>query len=71
MGLFIQNGSLTFSFATVAGESYRVDFKDDLSSPIWTPLGGNRPGTGGLIAITDDLNASAQRFYRIVRLPKP
>jgi len=67
-GLTINGGNVSFSFSTTAGLTYRVDYKNDLNEAGWTPLGGNRPGTGGSLAITDNISASPQRFYRIVVL---
>ncbi len=56
---------LTFSFPTLPGKTYRVEFKDDLAAPAWLPLGPDRPATGEPLAIDDDLGPSPQRFYRI------
>jgi hypothetical protein len=68
-GLTINGGIVSFSFATTAGRTYRVDYKNDLNAADWIPLGGNRPGTGASLIITDTLGASPQRFYRTALLP--
>src|SRR5204862_7867657 len=31
--------TVSFSFATAAGRTYRVEYKDDLGTPGWTPRG--------------------------------
>jgi hypothetical protein len=48
--------------------NYRIEYKDDLNTPNWTSL----PATitwNGTTASAFDMNASANRFYRVVRLP--
>ena len=64
------NGSLALEFPTVNGKLYRVEYKNDLSDPQtpWLPLGGNRPGTGANLTVSDTLGPQPQRFYRLVLL---
>ena len=61
-------GSIHFSFDSLLGPSYQVEFKDNLLDPTWSPLGGVIVGTGGVINLSDT-TAAPQRFYRIVVLP--
>lgn len=61
--------SVSFSFRTVAGAQYQVQFKDDLGLPDWQPLGGTYFGNGSSIVITDLIGDHPQRFYRVVVLP--
>jgi len=61
--------NLLMSWPAPAGQSYQVQFKDDLSAGTWTPLGARLPGTGASITLTNDLTLSAQRFYRLEILP--
>ena len=61
------------SFSTVAGQLYRVEYKADLTSALWTPLPGAEilGGTGQTVSISDnDPNASgaSRRFYRATLL---
>ena len=55
--------------STVAGRSYQVEFKDDLSASIWVPLGGQRLANGPSLIVTDTTLSGPQRFYRVVLLP--
>ena len=61
-----RTGRITFTFDSLAGQFYQLQYEDDLSSPQWTPLGPPSPGTGGTLTFTDDMTAQPQRFYRIV-----
>jgi PKD repeat protein len=53
-----------FSFLTVPGKSYDVQFKDSLDDPLWQTL-QTVPGDGTLKTITNLTAAPAQRFYRL------
>jgi hypothetical protein len=60
-------GMFSGSFSTVSGLSYKVQYKDDLSSLSWTlltTLGGN----GSMVPFTDPGPASltGQRVYRVI-----
>ncbi len=61
------NGGYAITFATVGGKTYRVEFKDSLDEGEWS-LEEEIVATGDRLTISDDLNASSQRFYRIVVL---
>jgi len=61
------------SFTTVAGQLYRVEYKANLASALWTPLPGAEiiGGTGQTIQIADNdpnISSVSRRFYRAVRL---
>ena len=60
---------VTLSWNTVAGRSYRVQYKSDLSEPSWTDLAGDIAADGTIATIVDDsINGARQRYYRIVIL---
>ena len=60
-----RNGTnLSFSFATVSGFSYQVQFKNSLNDPTWQPL-QSFTGDGTLKAITVSTANPSQRFYRL------
>lgn len=54
----------SFTFATVAGQKYQVEYNDSLDSATWTPLGGPITGTGNSVGITNGIT-SPQRFFRL------
>jgi len=56
--------NINFSFATVAGQNYTVEYKNSLSISNWTTLQGVT-GDGTTKLISDSLLASPQRFYRV------
>jgi alpha-tubulin suppressor-like RCC1 family protein len=57
-------GAASFSFASVAGAVYAVQYKNRLDDPEWIEL-SRQPGTGGAILITDPAPPASSRFYRI------
>ena len=65
---FRQAGSqVNLSFPTIAGRMYRVEFKNALDAPAWTPLGSDILATGTSLGFSDDLGGSPARFYRVVQ----
>ena len=64
-----EQGQFAFTFSTVAGQRYQVEYTDELTTPQWTPLGSVQDGTGGLLFVTDSILPGSQRFYRVVMVP--
>ncbi len=56
--------NFTFSFDTVSGKTYLVQYKDFLSDPDWLLL-SSVPGDGITHTITNSFSASPQRFFRL------
>jgi hypothetical protein len=57
--------SVTVSWSSVAGVTYRLDYKDDLSASLWTPLVTNT-ASGSTTSYVDTTNpAPVHRFYRV------
>ena len=56
--------NLTLSFRTLAGYTYQVEYKNNLTDPDWLPLGGPVAGDGAVHLISDPLGQS-QRFYQV------
>lgn len=63
------DGYIQISFNSLPGRDYQVQFKNHLTDPVWTALGGNISGTGAALNVFDDLTAQPQRFYRLLALP--
>jgi hypothetical protein len=57
-------GSVNFSFATVAGAQYVVEYTDQLAPPQWHEL-QTVVGTGSSVGFADPTPAGPQRFYRL------
>ena len=67
----VAGSNLVLSWASFAGQSYQIQFKNDLSDPFWQPLGDLILGTGSPISVTNDLSAPTQRFFRLNIVPAP
>ena len=61
--------NLTMSWPTVSGQVYQIEYSDDLRTNVWTALGSPWTGTGATLTVTNDITASAQRFYRLTIVP--
>jgi hypothetical protein len=61
--------NLVMNWPTLPGQSYQIEYKDDLNTNVWTVLGSPLVGTGATITVTNDVTLSAQRYYRLRVLP--
>ncbi len=59
-------GALSFSWSTVIGASYQVQFCTHLVQPDWTNLGSSIVATNTSMGAADSQGAISSRFYRIV-----
>ena len=55
----------TLTWPNRSGETYHVQFKNDLSEPAWQEVGGTVIITGNRASLTDPAPASGPRFYRV------
>ena len=61
----LRNGTnINFSFPTISGQNYTVEYKDSLSVSNWLTL-QSVSGDGTTKVITNSLSASTTRFYRV------
>ena len=58
------NGEFYFSFPTVTGRTYVVEWKNAITNGTWIPLQTN-VGDGTLLTVTNSVTASPQRFFRV------
>ena len=58
----------TISFNTIAGRTYRVEYKDNLSDATWTRLGSDTKANSETLTFQDTLDSRLQRFYRVVEV---
>ena len=59
-------GSPRVSFLSVTGKTYRLEYRDDLTSGSWSPLADGIFGTGATLQISDPSGTGlSQRFYRL------
>jgi hypothetical protein len=62
-------GAVHFTWNTVAGLSYQIQFATNLIQPDWINLGSATVASGSTLSATDSVGPDAQRFYRIIRTP--
>jgi len=58
-------GLVTVQWSSFAGKTYRLEYKSDLSTGNWQPLGGNVLAAGATSSATDNVGANLRRFYRV------
>jgi hypothetical protein len=63
--LSFENGTVTLTWNAIPGRSYRIDFKDDLAAPAWTPLAPTFVAPGFTATVMDTPAPFTRRFYRI------
>ena len=57
--------NLFLNWSGVAGQTYQLEYKNNLTDPAWTPLGNPVTGTGGTLTLTNNFGASSQRFFHL------
>jgi hypothetical protein len=68
-GAALNGNQFIVNLPTIAGQTYQLEYKDNLTAATWTLMGSSMVGTGSSIIITNDLGASPQRFFRLVINP--
>jgi probable HAF family extracellular repeat protein len=62
----VSGSDILVRFASSTGATYRVEGRTNLVSGSWNQVGGNIPGTGGVVTVTNLGAASMhQQFYRL------
>jgi len=64
---FGANGTnVTISVGSVAGLTYRLEYKNQLTDPLWTPIVPPASGSGGTVILLDtNAPLAPTRFYRV------
>jgi hypothetical protein len=57
--------NLLVAWPGMAGQTYQLEYTDDLASPAWTPLGNPVTGTGNPVYTTNSFGASTHRYFRL------
>jgi hypothetical protein len=60
-------GTVSITWASIPGKSYRLQYKLNLDSSAWNDLGGTINANSTSTTTTDSVAANARRFYRIVQ----
>jgi hypothetical protein len=67
VGSSATGGSIVLTWLSQAATSYQVVYKDHLTDPTWTPIGGTVPGDG-TVKTASFLTTESQRFYAVLTL---
>ncbi|MGA2246396.1 MAG: lamin tail domain-containing protein [Verrucomicrobiota bacterium] len=57
--------NLLVTWPGLAGQTYQLEYSDDLASPSWTPVGNPVTGVGTTLYTTNNFGNSPQRFFRL------
>ena len=61
--------TITFTWSTVTGQTYQVQYKTNLLETNWSDLGGSVLATNGTMSASDSIvSGPEQRWYRVARL---
>jgi len=52
-------------YPTIAGQTYQLEYTDDLSTGTWTPLGTPFAGIDGIVAVTNSMSVTPNCFFRM------
>jgi hypothetical protein len=61
----LNSAQVTLTWATIASQTYQLEYNTNLNTATWIPLGGPKVGTGNPIIITNGLGVSPQRYFRL------
>ena len=61
----VSGTNLFLNWPGVAGQTYQLEYKNNLTDPTWTPVGSPVTGTGATLALTNNATASPQRFFHL------
>lgn len=64
-GMLASNSQLVFSYPTLVGQNYQLQYCTNLASGLWLPASGLILGSGALIWATNSLSAMLQQFFRL------
>ena len=62
-------GDVTLRFECTPGQTYRLQYRDDLANGGWIDLSGNLVAQEITLSFNDAHPAGVQRFYRLVTGP--
>jgi hypothetical protein len=58
-------GQYLVSWPTITGQTYQLEYEDDLDFNTWQPVGTPLPGIDGIVTVTNNLAVSSSRFFRV------
>ncbi|MBI5388537.1 MAG: hypothetical protein HZA90_28055, partial [Verrucomicrobia bacterium] len=64
------NGTtLTVSWPAIAGRTYRLVSRTNLTDGVWEPYGADLPAAGGSVSADINTASGPHRFFRVLALP--
>lgn len=54
---------------SILNRNYQVQYRSDMTNPLWVNLGNIVSGTGGQTCVVDEIGSGTQRVYRVLKLP--
>jgi len=63
------SGGIVLIWTAIPGQTYRLQYKDDLTSAAWVSVIRDIIATGGTISATNTAAGSMHRFYRVLLVP--
>jgi hypothetical protein len=63
------SGTVNFTWTTLAGLPYQIQYKTNLAAANWINLGSPTNATGATMSASDVIGSASKRFYRIALVP--
>jgi hypothetical protein len=61
----VNNGLATITWSSVAGKTYRLQYKGNLTGESWHDISPDVTATGATTSATDAVSESSERYYRV------
>ncbi len=68
-GVTVTNQVATVAWNSVAGQTYRLQYKDSLADPAWHTIVPDIVASAAATGGTNDVSTALRRFFRVVLLP--
>jgi hypothetical protein len=65
LAIQLSETNIILSWPGITTQNYQVEYKNNLTDPTWTSLGGVVSGMAGTVTTTNNFNISGQRFFRL------
>jgi hypothetical protein len=69
LSITANEGAAAITWSSIAGRTYRVQYKNNLTDANWTDLSPDVTATGVTASKTDNVGTQPRRFYQVVLLP--
>lgn len=64
-------GTITFTWSTVASFAYQIQSATNFDNPIWTTNSTPITANGSIMTVSEPMGSTPQRFYRVILLSAP